>query len=147
MHDADADIGLADIDIPHLLVEQFFGERLLLIVLEFAQGNVGAGAHRAGRLRFGGIDLHLRLSRSRQHDAQQRRKTPNEPIHDDLPVFPAWMHAPAGFAKHAISNPNCQTTKTALPRRKPLAPADPRFYGAQTRYSRRRSRFCASRSG
>jgi hypothetical protein len=31
------------------------------------------------------------------------------------------MHAPAGFAKHAVFNPNCQTTKTALPRRKPAS--------------------------
>jgi hypothetical protein len=41
------------------------------------------------------------------------------------------MHAPAGFAKHAVSNPNFQTMKTALPRRKLLAPADPRFYGCK----------------
>jgi hypothetical protein len=52
---ADADMRLADIDIPHLLVEQLFRKRLLGVALEFAQGNVGPGAHDAGRLGVGGI--------------------------------------------------------------------------------------------
>lgn len=94
MNHSDADIGLADIDIPHLLIEQLLGECLLRIGLEFADRDVGAGAHRAGRLRIGRVDPGLRLGLRLDPDqqARQRRQNPNEPFHEGLPVFPACMH-------------------------------------------------------
>ncbi len=60
MHHADADVRLADFDIPHLLVEQAFGDGLLSVGLEFTEGDVVPGTHVACRLRIRGIDFRLR---------------------------------------------------------------------------------------
>ena len=44
MHHADADMRLADVDIAHLLVEQFFRDGLFRITFEFGGRDIGAGA-------------------------------------------------------------------------------------------------------
>jgi hypothetical protein len=55
MDHADADMRLADIDIPHLLVEQLLRKRFFRVALKLACGHVGPRAHDAGRLGIGGI--------------------------------------------------------------------------------------------
>ena len=57
MDHADADVGLADVDVAHLLVEELLGDRLLRVSIEFRCRDVGARAHEAGGLRVGGIHL------------------------------------------------------------------------------------------
>jgi hypothetical protein len=43
MHHADADVRLADFDIPHLLIEQAFGDGFLCVGLQLAEGDVVPG--------------------------------------------------------------------------------------------------------
>ena len=52
MDDADADVALADVDVPHLLVGQLFGDGLLHVLLDLRLRDVGRRTHRAGRLRI-----------------------------------------------------------------------------------------------
>ena len=66
MDHADADVRLADVYIPDLLIDQFLRDGLLGIIFKFGCWNIGAGAHGAGRLRVGGVDPQLFLSGRRR---------------------------------------------------------------------------------
>src|SRR5471030_1829508 len=63
---ADADVSLADLDIPHLLIDQPLLHGFLGIGLEFGERDDCARTHVAAWLRVGGIDLFLRRQRTRE---------------------------------------------------------------------------------
>src|SRR5207237_4589931 len=69
-------VSLSDVDIPYLLVNQFFCNCFLCIRLQFRYGYVSSRAHVAGRLRVGGIDLPLRHHKDGQtrSDGESQQK-------------------------------------------------------------------------
>ena len=81
MHDANANVRLADVDVAHLLVGPLLGNRLLDVGLQFVERNVCPRAHLARGLR---VSL-LRAERGNQ--ANGGRQTQNHASHSDLPIF------------------------------------------------------------
>jgi hypothetical protein len=59
MDHADADVRFADLDVPHLLIDQAFGDGLLRVSLKLAQRDVVPRTHGACRLRISWIDFRL----------------------------------------------------------------------------------------
>src|ERR1700744_5527510 len=92
MHPADPDMGLADVDIADLLVEQLFVQRLLGVSVDLGGRDISPRTHRAGRLGIGGVIFWWLVGLRAHRKPEQRRKTPDQPLHRYLPdVFR--MHA------------------------------------------------------
>jgi hypothetical protein len=77
MHPANADTGLADVDIADLLVEQLFIPRLLGIGVDLGSRDIGPRTHRAGRLRIGGVNFWLlvRVGPTASHSSAKKPQT------------------------------------------------------------------------
>src|SRR4029434_6708440 len=93
MHHADADVRLADLDVPHLLIAQLLIDRLLRVGLKLAERDVIARAHVALGLRIGGVDLGLRdQAGDAAGDARQSKKN----------LFHDRLSPPAEWARRAL---------------------------------------------
>src|SRR5262245_18953512 len=82
MHHADADVRLADVDVPDLLIYQLLLNRFLRVGLQLTERDVGSRAHVACRLRVGGVDL--RLGDERSDGAERARNSDQDSCHRGL---------------------------------------------------------------
>src|SRR4029453_19134707 len=88
MHHADPDVRLADLDVPHLLIDQLLRDRLLRVGLKLAERNVVARAHVARGLRIGGVDLGLR--HEADHATRDASESEKNLFHDQLSPPVMW---------------------------------------------------------
>src|SRR5262249_23146541 len=76
------DIGLADIDVTHLLIDPSLGNRLLDVGIDLIDRDVGSRTHLACRLRVGGLGVERGRERDQATDCNEYRRS----FHANLPI-------------------------------------------------------------